>query len=204
MCQVCHRRKLHGRFANPLNWQVYCAHVSRGGYGRDLKKPEIKVELSKYQSELKFGNRPEPLPNIKGRNRRPKGWWTKLTCDREVLARFDSRARAINDAKRAPKRALPELSDEQIEIFRAHYKFPEKTASIPDIAEQLGTSSPQRVRDIYRRAGELMCEHSEYEPPKLASGGRRGRAPRTPSSKASTAACRVHRISRYGACPISA
>ena len=168
--RVCHRRKLHGRFAHPQNWQTYCAHVRRGGYGRDLKDPKVKAELRAYQAELKKGNRPPVLPPIKGRRVRRGGWWTKLTCDREVLARFDSRPRAHADAKRALKEALPNLSEEHLAIIAAHYRMPGHTGSLDEIASTAGLSPSAKAARLYRQAAEIICGCSEYDPPRTPAG----------------------------------
>src|ERR1700682_1100607 len=41
LCTKCHSR-LHVRFNNPDLWNVYKAHVRRGGYGNDLARPEVE------------------------------------------------------------------------------------------------------------------------------------------------------------------
>ncbi len=169
MCQICHRQKLHGRFAHPQNWQTYCAHVRRGGYGRDLKNPKVKMELRAYQAELKKGNRPPALQPIKGRIARRGGWWTKLTCDREILVRFDSRPRANADAKRALKMALANLSEQHLRLITAHFSMPDRTASIRDIAAA-GGFPPAKAARMYRQAGEIICGYSEYDPPQTQAG----------------------------------
>ena len=172
MCHVCHRRKLHGRFAHPLNWQAYCAHVRRGGYGRDLSNPEVKAELKKYQAALSNGEKPRPLEALRGRNKRRDGWWAKLTCDREILSRFDSRVRAREDIKRAMRKALLELKPEHLELVKAHYKLPERTATMKELAIKLSYKSPQQIAKIYQEAGRIICDHSEYDAPKRENGSR--------------------------------
>lgn len=49
LCLHCHRVKLHQRFARPLVWATFVAHVRRGGYASDLKNPEIKRELQNFR-----------------------------------------------------------------------------------------------------------------------------------------------------------
>jgi hypothetical protein len=56
LCRHCHRVKLHQRFARPLVWATFVAHVRRGGYASDLKNPEIKRELEKYHQMNGSGN----------------------------------------------------------------------------------------------------------------------------------------------------
>ena len=49
LCRHCHRAKLHKRFKNISNWNVYLAHLRRGGYSRDLKDLIIKKELKDFE-----------------------------------------------------------------------------------------------------------------------------------------------------------
>lgn len=56
LCRHCHRHKLHRRFARPILWQAYLAHVRRGGYARDLQDPRIKSEFEACYKAIKHGH----------------------------------------------------------------------------------------------------------------------------------------------------
>jgi len=161
---------LHRRFASPDNWTTFCAHVGRGGFGRETAIPAIKAELKDFQKAIKAGLPPGPLEPISGRSGRKSGWWAGLTCDRQILARFDSRLRADTDILRALKPALANLSSIQIDIISAHYRSAEQTSTIPDLAKKVGENDPSTIRAAYQSAGRLICDHSEYEPPKSENG----------------------------------
>ena len=49
LCRHCHRYKLHKRFKNVNSWNIFLAHIRRGGYARDLKDTEIKKELKEFE-----------------------------------------------------------------------------------------------------------------------------------------------------------
>jgi len=49
LCRHCHRYKLHKRFKNVNSWNIFLAHIRRGGYARDLKDTEIKKELKEFK-----------------------------------------------------------------------------------------------------------------------------------------------------------
>lgn len=170
LCRVCHRQKLHRRFASPDNWATFCAHVGRGGFGRETAVPAIKAELKEYQKAIKTGLPPGPLEPILGRSNRKRGWWAGLTCDRQILARFDTRLRADADILRALKPTLPLLSPIQIDIINAHYRSTDQTSTIPNLAKKVGVKDPSTIRAAYQNAGRLICDHSEYEPPKSENG----------------------------------
>ena len=68
LCHHCHVYKLHQRFARPIAWQAFLAHVRRGGYARDLKDPNIKKEVDAYRAAIKHGDSViAPLRKIEGR-----------------------------------------------------------------------------------------------------------------------------------------
>jgi hypothetical protein len=56
LCRHCHRYKLHKRFNNPTNWNIFIAHVRRGGYAADLKNKDVIKELKLYKIALEKGN----------------------------------------------------------------------------------------------------------------------------------------------------
>jgi hypothetical protein len=170
LCRICHRQKLHRRFSSPNNWAAFCAHVRRGGYGRDTAKPAIKAELKNYQKFLNEGKKPNPLPLVVGRLRGKGGWWEKITCDREVLAQFDTRNRADADILRALKASLPDLDKFQTSLIKAHYKSVGSTCSISELAKKVKSSSAASVRAAYQNVGKIICENSEYEPPVKENG----------------------------------
>jgi hypothetical protein len=79
VCVSCHRNKLHKRFSNPEMWEAFKAHVRRGGYASDLKKPEVASELVQYVSAIRSGlvqklNALRPYPHVAGTE-----WWANLT-----------------------------------------------------------------------------------------------------------------------------
>ena len=170
MCRVCHRQKLHRRFASPTNWAAFCAHVARGGYGREAGLPAFKAELKNYQNAVQAGLSPEPLEPIPNREAPKAGWWLGLTCDREVPARFDTRLRADADILRALKAALPDFKPTQISLINAHYRATDRICTIPDLAKKVKAKNPSTIRSAYQNAARLICDHSEYEPPVSANG----------------------------------
>jgi hypothetical protein len=91
LCEECHRRKLHQRFRRPAVWQVFLAHVRRGGYARELGDPRIKKELRKARVALERGERValdqlRPYDRISGSE-----WFATLRMDAESLT--DPKAR---------------------------------------------------------------------------------------------------------------
>lgn len=90
LCQLCHLRRVHMRFAWPLVWRVHLGHVRRGGYGSDLKSPEIRHQLVRYRRGLETGVVSE-LPSL-----RPYA----LTIGREWFAALsmDPRSRVLGIA----------------------------------------------------------------------------------------------------------
>jgi len=55
LCRHCHRYKLHKRFKNQNNWNIFIAHIRRGGYASDLKNKEVIKELKFYKLALEKG-----------------------------------------------------------------------------------------------------------------------------------------------------
>jgi hypothetical protein len=85
LCQYCHVYKLHQRFARPIAWQAFLAHVRRGGYARDLKDPSIKKEVDKYRAAIKRGESPvlrqlRPYARVIGEE-----WFANLRMDEASL-----------------------------------------------------------------------------------------------------------------------
>jgi len=95
LCRHCHRYKLHMRFANPEVWQVFIAHVRRGGYASQLKDPCIKEELKAYRAALKKHDKFElrklsTYTPIVGEE-----WFAKLRMDPESLKDTTARPRPL-------------------------------------------------------------------------------------------------------------
>ncbi len=85
LCRHCHRHKLHMRFARPLIWQAYLAHVRRGGYARDLKDPRIKQEFIAYCKAIEMGQ-PSVLHEMRPYTREiGEEWFARLRLDRPSL-----------------------------------------------------------------------------------------------------------------------
>lgn len=89
LCHYCHVYKLHQRFARPIAWQAFLAHVRRGGYARDLTKeakdPNIKKEVDAYRAAIKRGETPalrqlRPYTKTIG-----KEWFAHLRMDEASL-----------------------------------------------------------------------------------------------------------------------
>ena len=165
LCRVCHRQKLHRRFSSQHNWTAFCAHVRRGGYGRDINESTFKAELKLYQQSLKIDTKPKPLRSISGRKLKKGGWWERMTCDREVLARFDSRNRANEDILRALQKCLINLTPVQIKLIKAHYTSKDYTCSISDLAKKMKSKNWATINTAYRNMARTICDKSEYDPP---------------------------------------
>jgi hypothetical protein len=43
------------RFARPLSWLAFVAHVHRGGYARELAEPELRREVAALAKPLSVG-----------------------------------------------------------------------------------------------------------------------------------------------------
>ena len=85
VCVVCHRNKLHKRFANPIDWEAFKAHVRRGGYASELKQPDVVEELKSYKEELKRNKedrKSEPKLELRSIRLYPHvvgtEWWANL------------------------------------------------------------------------------------------------------------------------------
>ena len=82
LCRHCHRHKLHQRFSRPHSWRAFLAHVRRGGYARELARPEVKHEIARLTRAFAGGQAPFELamlrayPYIPGRE-----WFADLSCD---------------------------------------------------------------------------------------------------------------------------
>ena len=89
----CHRNKLHKRFADPIAWQAYIAHIRRGGYARDLKNPSVAKELKTYRAAMEKGE--SSTLRTLGPYHHPAGreWFTKLRMDIESLKNPEARPR---------------------------------------------------------------------------------------------------------------
>jgi hypothetical protein len=170
LCRVCHLHKLHRRFANPISWKVFCAHVRRGGYGRETSLPAFKSELKSHQKILQSGFIPEPLELIPDRLPKKQRWWEGLTCDREVLARFDSRPRADADILRALKAALDNLNKIHFQMIKAHYQSTNQACTITELVKMTKVKNLAASGVAYQNAGKIICNCSEYEPPKTSNG----------------------------------
>jgi hypothetical protein len=46
VCRDCHIYRIHQRGVHPESWKVFLAHVRRGGYAREMREPQVKIELS--------------------------------------------------------------------------------------------------------------------------------------------------------------
>ena len=87
LCRGCHIYRLHQRFARPLAWQVFLAHVRRGSYGSDLKLSAVQTELARYRRALAEGGTLPALDSL-----RPYGavagkeWFANLSTDPALIA----------------------------------------------------------------------------------------------------------------------
>jgi hypothetical protein len=82
VCRNCHIYRIHQRFAHPIAWRVFLAHVERGGYARDMRTPQVQHELKTYRDALKSGTALPQLKALNGGGRSIKGeWFSELTLD---------------------------------------------------------------------------------------------------------------------------
>jgi hypothetical protein len=94
LCRHCHQRKVHMRFAQPIAWKAYLAHVRRGGYARDLQRPDVDSELDNYRRALKSDATTPTLKQL-----RPyaaivgEEWFSSLTLDWNAMLMPASRPR---------------------------------------------------------------------------------------------------------------
>ena len=79
LCIACHRNNLHKRFADPLRWQVFLAHIRRGGYASDLRQPAIRSQLAEFTTALREG-RHKSLSALRPWMARDC-WWEALSLD---------------------------------------------------------------------------------------------------------------------------
>lgn len=86
LCRHCHRDKLHKRFKRPDLWEAFKAHVRRGGYASDLKKPDVKKEFETYRHAVREG-RILVLRPLRPYSASPGSeWWQRLTTDPATMA----------------------------------------------------------------------------------------------------------------------
>ena len=79
LCNWCHSR-IHGRFAHPISWESYLRHISRGGYGSDLRQPEMRREIRALVRAIS-NDKPIVLEVI--RHVPPRdSWWERLSLHR--------------------------------------------------------------------------------------------------------------------------
>jgi hypothetical protein len=81
LCRNCHRDKLHKRFADPIRWQVFLAHVRRGGYAREIKLPGIRTELTQYRRAIETGSSMELRQLRPYRAEAGSEWFAALSTD---------------------------------------------------------------------------------------------------------------------------
>lgn len=89
LCRHCHRYKLHKRFNNKKIWEIFLAHIRRGGYARDLKREEIKEELKQFKlGKIKY------LKTLRSYNKTAgKEWFANLRMDIKSLKDSSARLR---------------------------------------------------------------------------------------------------------------
>lgn len=91
LCRHCHRDKLHKRFIRQSAWQVFVAHVRRGGYARELKDPVIKKELDQCKSLAEKGQ-PFSLSTLRSYERIVGSeWFANISIDPDSLNDIASR-----------------------------------------------------------------------------------------------------------------
>jgi hypothetical protein len=92
LCAMCHKNKLHMRFANPVDWKTWKAHVRRGGWSTDLSKPDVKEEIASYRAAVRKGMAPD-LKTLRPRALTGTEWWESLSMDRGSLTDLAARPR---------------------------------------------------------------------------------------------------------------
>ena len=90
VCRTCHSR-LHKRLKNPHGWAAYKCHIKRGGYGSDLKNPEIAKEIRLLGTTIERGE-PITLNSIRPFTMTDL-WWDSLKVDPELLTAKEARPR---------------------------------------------------------------------------------------------------------------
>ncbi len=93
LCRHCHLYKIHLRFARPILWQAFLAHVRRGGYASDLANPRIKKEFEACCKALKNGQTFVLSPLRPYTQSVGDEWFAKLRVDRESMTDFSARPR---------------------------------------------------------------------------------------------------------------
>lgn len=93
LCRNCHRHRIHKRFAHPIVWTAFLAHVRRGGYASDLAKLEIKKEIEALKSALKKGEGIVLASLRPYKGRAGEEWFSQLTSDRVSLTSPSARPR---------------------------------------------------------------------------------------------------------------
>lgn len=93
LCRHCHRNKLHKRFSDAIGWQVFLAHVRRGGYARELKEQAAVQELKAYRTAVERGGASSlrtyrPYQRVIGSE-----WFAALRMDVESLKSANARPR---------------------------------------------------------------------------------------------------------------
>ena len=94
LCKACHLGRVHRRFADPVAWDAFLAHVRRGGYARDLRvSPGLNREVSLYREALRRGERASlrslrSYPAVAGTE-----WFAALRTD--VASLTDPQARPV-------------------------------------------------------------------------------------------------------------
>jgi hypothetical protein len=68
LCRGCHIYRVHQRSAHPKSWQCFLAHVRRGGYAREMRESEVKVELAAFRAAVDRGH---PVPQLAVRRAYP-------------------------------------------------------------------------------------------------------------------------------------
>ena len=92
LCRLCHRDRLHKRFLKPDIWAAHKAHVRRGGYSSDVRRPEIVSELAAFRKAWRNGET-VALRQLRPRVVPPDAWWERLTTDPSSLTSVAARPR---------------------------------------------------------------------------------------------------------------
>jgi hypothetical protein len=94
LCHDCHIYRLHQRFARPMAWLVFIAHVRRGGYARELKEPSVERELAKYRLALRQNHSYPKLKVLRPYEFEPgTEWFARISLDLESMTDASTRPR---------------------------------------------------------------------------------------------------------------
>lgn len=93
VCRHCHLHKIHSRFANPIVWKAFLAHVRRGGYASDLVNPKVKEEIEAFKLALKKGECIVLASLRPYKGRAGEEWFSQLTLERVSLTSPNARPR---------------------------------------------------------------------------------------------------------------